>query len=205
MTIVRLSTAVVFSAFIMSAPCPAFAVEGNWWFWTTTNDANPLPYSECIRRAPAAIASQGLTASLRGNGNVFTVPTGPVWLSLMCLAQARGFYMILNVSTDGSRSSQAVGDAVAGAFWGTAIANSCSSPVGTWNWWNGGTVTFNSDGTVVHSNGHRGNWQPQTGGSWQVHVHWDYPSDDYFRLSPDGKTMTGNFNGSSGTSTRDSC
>ena len=83
---------------------------------------------------------------------------------------------------------------------------SSSSPVGTWNWFDGSTVTFAANGTATHSDGHTGTWGPAAAGSgYQFHVHWNYPSDDYFTISPDGTTMTGSFQGKKGTSTRPSC
>jgi len=82
-------------------------------------------------------------------------------------------------------------------------SSSCSSPVGTWKWWNGGTAIFGADGSASLSDpygSHRGNWDRTNDG--RFHVHWDYPTDDYFTLLADGRTMTGNFNGNTGTSTR---
>jgi hypothetical protein len=54
----------------------------------------------------------------------------------MCLRQSRGFYMILNVASDGSRSSQAVGDAVGNAFWNgsPSSGSNAGNTLGIWNW-----------------------------------------------------------------------
>jgi hypothetical protein len=89
---------------------------------------------------------------------------------------------------------------IASVFQNTGgVSPNCASPVGTWNWWNGGTSTFNADGTA-NSNGYQGRWERLSDGRY--HVHWSYPSDDYFTISADGRSMPGNYNGTAGTSTR---
>jgi len=82
-----------------------------------------------------------------------------------------------------------------------ALASGCSSPVGTWNWWNGNTVTFLPNGTATAlRGGYLGNWSQMSDGSY--HVHWNTPSDDYFTILMDGKSMPGSYSGNKAISTR---
>jgi hypothetical protein len=125
---------------IVSTTRPALAFDGETWFWTTVNDANPLPYSECLRRGPAAIASQGLTANKSGD-NIFYVATDSVWLSLTCVGPARGIYMILTVTTNGyARSASALGTAINNSFWNASSTGAqpngpnTANVTGNWNW-----------------------------------------------------------------------
>ncbi|HET9392852.1 MAG TPA: hypothetical protein VFO29_04940 [Candidatus Rubrimentiphilum sp.] len=78
--------------------------------------------------------------------------------------------------------------------------------VGTWNWWNGYTVTFNENGGASY----RGSSLVQSGvGRWQntggntYHVHWlQSKTDDYFTLSFNGMKLEGKYDGKPGVSTR---
>ena len=76
-----------------------------------------------------------------------------------------------------------------------------SSIIGTWDWWDGSTVTFHVGGVATHSAGSQGEWDmsgPRSG-----HVHWDtFKTDDFFRLSPDGTELIGTYNGQHGVSKR---
>lgn len=78
--------------------------------------------------------------------------------------------------------------------------------VGTWNWWNGYTVTFNDNGGATYQGSSLvqsgvGRWQ-NTGGN-NFHVHWlSSNTNDYFTLSPDGTKIQGKFDGKPGVSTR---
>ena len=75
--------------------------------------------------------------------------------------------------------------------------------VGSWNWWNGLTVTFSPGGGANYrgSASGTGSWQ-QTGGK-SYHVHWKGGNtNDYFTLSSDGKKLEGTYDGKPGVSTR---
>jgi|GEM_PF-4369254 len=79
----------------------------------------------------------------------------------------------------------------------------CASPVGTWHWWDGSTVTFKAGGSADHSAapGQPGTWQRVSSGDYSYKLYWPkWKSTDKFNLS--GDTMDGNFNGTDGTSTR---
>ncbi len=302
-------------ALLLVLPARALALDYHWWYWTTQNDANPLPYSECTRRAPDALTKAGLKSVKSGSDpNTFIADYDAINVMLMCIPQANGFNMVLNVvvsdataahgsSTDwgnainnwfwGTQTGQPVpGGSAAGVatmlmtqtdtgwigFWtrrgtsnawdtvwvngsdvrstvsqggfsgsagsfqrtqstdnylcaynltlagdglsfsgtqtcpglanyrvtGTATYSLCNSPVGSWNWWNGGTTTFRGDGTALHSKASvqpAGQWTPRSDGSF--HIHWSaFNSDDYFTVS--GNTMPGNYAGTNATSTRTS-
>ncbi len=78
--------------------------------------------------------------------------------------------------------------------------------IGTWNWWNGYTVTFNANGGASYM----GSSLVQSGvGRWQstgrnsYHVHWmKSNTNDYFTLSSDGMKLEGTYDGKPGVSTR---
>ena len=78
--------------------------------------------------------------------------------------------------------------------------------VGTWNWWNGYTVTFNANGGATYRGSSLvrsgvGRWQ-NTGGN-NYHVHWlTSNTNDYFTLSSDGTKLEGTYDGKPGVSTR---
>jgi hypothetical protein len=200
---------IVFSVCALLATAgPAVAsVDARYWFWSTTGDAKPLAFSECVRRAPGAIATTGFAANKAASGNptIYTAGNGSVQVVLNCVLQPRGFHLYLNVATDGSQSASAIGIRISDVFWNRTPSASlppCASPIGSWDWWNGGTVSFAPNGTATHPVGAVGQWQRAADGSY--HVHWGPPlnSDDYFKVSADGKLMLGNYNGNQGTSHR---
>jgi hypothetical protein len=78
--------------------------------------------------------------------------------------------------------------------------------VGSWNWWNGYTVTFNANGGATYRGSSLvrsgvGRWQKTGGNSY--HVHWlNSNTNDYFTLSSDGLKLEGTYDGKPGVSTR---
>jgi hypothetical protein len=92
------------------------------------------------------------------------------------------------------------------AFLRTHIDELDKRVVGTWNWWNGYTVTFNANGGATYQGSSLvrsgvGRWQ-RTGQN-SYHVHWlGGNTNDYFTLSPDGSKIEGTFDGKPGVSTR---
>ena len=115
---------------------PALAIDYRGWFWTTAGDANPLPFDECVRRAPGAIGSQGLTAQKSGNNPAyFDASRGGVSVTLWCIGEPKGFYMTLVVmSDDPAQNSTNIGNAINAAFWQTAAPASAGGAGigGTW-------------------------------------------------------------------------
>ena len=99
-----------------------------------------------------------------------------------------------------------VRDRIAAVIFGTQAAGCAStSPVGRWRWWDGsGIATFSSNGAalLVRNDGTKisGSLQALADGSYQVH--WEVGTDDYFRVSPDGMSLPGNYIGNTATSTR---
>lgn len=89
-------------------------------------------------------------------------------------------------------------------------ANPCDSIAGSWNWFNGRTVSINANGSVSDSAGGAGKWTfagvVSSSGSKRLNfvLHWNtYNSDDHVTLGADGLTLTGNYGGrGSGASTR---
>lgn len=85
----------------------------------------------------------------------------------------------------------------------------CSSLVGTWNWWNGLTVTFHrgssteaGGATYTGSSWGSGSWVHTGGNSYRVH--WNTSNTtDLFTMSRDGSKLEGMFDGKPGTSTRE--
>jgi len=157
---------------------PALAIDYRGWFWTTAGDANPLPFDECVRRAPGAIGSQGLTASKSGNNPVyFDATRGGVSVTMWCIGEPKGFYMTLVVMNDDpSQSATNIGNAINTAFWGTtssaapppafgtvggrwSLGSNCSwAPPGGWQ----AIISLNQDpngvlsGTVLSDNNNTG-------------------------------------------------
>lgn len=85
----------------------------------------------------------------------------------------------------------------------------CSSLIGTWNWWNGLTVTFHrgsstqaGGATYTGSSWGSGSWVHTGGNSYRVH--WNTSNTtDLFTMSRDGTKLEGMFDGKPGTSTRE--
>ena len=188
-------------ALIVASSSPALGLTGTYHFWTTASDANPLPYSECLRRAPLALAAVAPGApeqTLGSLSSTFTSASNDYVVFITCIAQGRGFYMALQVvgSDNANVTSYKVETAVANVFWGNP-----NSPIGSWRWFDGNCVTFNADGSAVHSAvpSQPGHWQQLSDGSYQVH--WpSFNSTDSFTIS--GNALNGNFNGTRGQSTR---
>jgi hypothetical protein len=82
-------------------------------------------------------------------------------------------------------------------------ASACASIAGTWNWWNGLTVTFSPGGGASYRGNASGSGSWQKTGTNSYHAHWNAGNtDDYFTLSHDGTKIEGTFDGKPGTSTR---
>jgi hypothetical protein len=204
----RLLCILIAAALLTGIPRTALAL-GTWaWFWNTSQDANPRPYSECQRRATAALQANGLSVAMSmSNPDTYRGESDSSHAMIMCVQEGRGFYMILDVVAANGSADDAhnLGNAINASFWGTVASSGCDprTPVGgTWNWWDGtGTVTFYGNGTAAHSSGWTGQWVRNSDGSYRVY--WArFNSNDYFTISPDGRSMPGNFNGHSGTATR---
>jgi hypothetical protein len=113
-------TVIASAALAILASAPALAVDYGRWFWSTANDAKPLPASECVKRAPVALASQGFSPHVSGTNPAYIdASTGLVSVTMFCVAQPKGFYAIMVVmSDDGKKSALSVGNAISTAFWG---------------------------------------------------------------------------------------
>jgi hypothetical protein len=111
---------------------PVSALEYHYWFWTTASDPTPLGFDECVRRAPAALATQGFTAGRTGSNPVnFDATNGTASVTMACIGQPHGFYMTLVVmSDDPSRTSLNVGNAINSAFWGTNASPAAGGATG---------------------------------------------------------------------------
>ncbi len=78
--------------------------------------------------------------------------------------------------------------------------------IGSWNWWNGYTVTFNANGGATYRGSSLvrsgvGRWQKTGGNSYRVH--WlSSNTNDIFTLSADGMKLEGTYDGKPGVSTR---
>ncbi len=120
-------TFIASAALAIFATAPALAVDYGRWFWSTAGDAKPLPASECVKRAPVALASRGFTPRVAGSNPAYIdATTGLVSVTMFCVAQTKGFYVILVVmSDDGTKSALSIGNAISAAFWG-ANANDTS-------------------------------------------------------------------------------
>ena len=114
-------TLIASAAFAMLAAAPALAVDYGRWFFSTANDPKPLPFSECVKRAQAAMASQGFGARVGGTNPAYLDATsGLVSVTAFCVGQPKGFYYVLVVmSDDGSKSALSVGNAINAAFFGS--------------------------------------------------------------------------------------
>mgnify|MGYP001279911208 CR=1 FL=1 len=108
------------AALAIFATAPALAVDYGRWFWSTSNEARPLPFTECVRRAPAAMTAQGFTPHIAGTNPAYIDATsGLVSVTAFCVGQPKGFYMVLVVmSDDGTKSALSVGNAINAGFWG---------------------------------------------------------------------------------------
>jgi hypothetical protein len=132
-------TLIASAAFAMLAAAPALAVDYGRWFFSTANDPKPAPFSTCVSRAQAAMATQGFGARVGGTNPAYLdATTGLVSVTAFCVGQPKGFYYILVVmSDDGSKSALSVGNAINAAFFGSdASAGSGGSAAtgagGTW-------------------------------------------------------------------------
>jgi hypothetical protein len=172
-----------------------------------------VSFIDCNAKAQQALRAMGLTVAghpdFTGRENSWFGRSDKTTTVIVCYPLGNGGSVQVFFAAANAGSGVALGafqTQLLQNFYGTGVAGGCSSPVGTWNWWNGGSVTFTVDGVTKHSNGHTGKWLRLPDGSY--YVHWDYPTDDYFTISPDGKTMQANlnghtgFNGQAGTSTR---
>lgn len=112
------------AALALCASAPAFAVDYGRWFFSTANDPKPPPFSDCVKREQAAMASQGFGARVGGTNPAYLDATsGLVSVSAFCVGQPKGFYLVLVVmSDDGSKSALSVGNAINAAFFGSAGA-----------------------------------------------------------------------------------
>jgi hypothetical protein len=138
MTFLR-RTLIASAAFAMLAAAPALAVDYGRWFFSTANDPKPLPFSECVTRAQAAMASQGFGARVGGTNPAYLDATsGLVSVTAFCIGQPKGFYYILVVaSDDGSKSALHVGNAINAAFFGsdTSIGSGGAAATGAGGTW----------------------------------------------------------------------
>lgn len=77
------------------------------------------------------------------------------------------------------------------AFQHHAYAASCDAIVGKWNWFTGGVVTINPNGTMVHELGNDGTWEC-TDSSWgKVTLRWRQGGFvNSLVLSPDGQGLS---------------
>ena len=133
-------TVVTSAALAMFASGPALAVDYGRWFWSTAGDAKPLPSSECVKRAPVALASQGFTPRVAPGSNPTTIDatSGLVSVTMYCIAQPKGFYAVMVVmSDDGTKSALSVGNAISAAFWAgasdaTGGSTSANGAGGSW-------------------------------------------------------------------------
>lgn len=187
----------------LGAVAPASA--GPYMSWGQWTSGNGVPFGQCYDRAMPALRSVGLNATVQdrrffyGTDDVFSV-------SVVCYDLGGHYILTITVAAERSgvspMTTDQVRDRIAAVIFGTQTASCAStSPVGNWNWWNGGVATFYANGTARHSTGSAGEWQQLSDGSYRVH--WDaFNSNDYFTISPDGMHMPGNYNGAQGTGTR---
>jgi hypothetical protein len=197
---IRISLAAAVLTFVSYAP----AAAGPYMSWGQWTSDPGVAFRQCWDRGAQALRSVGLSAVqdgrfFHGSDDVFTA-------SLVCYDLGNRFIVTITVAAQvggvSSMTTDQVRDRMQAVIFGTQAASCASmSPVGNWNWWNGGVATFYANGTARHSSGSPGEWLQLSDGSYRVH--WDaYNSDDYFRISPDGMHMPGNYNGTAGTGTR---
>ncbi len=190
------------ASMLLATASPALA--GPYMSWGQWTSDPGVAFQQCWDRAPQGLRSAGLSAVqdgrfFHGSDDVFTV-------SVVCYDLGNRFIVTITVAAQvggvSAMTTDQVRDRIQGVIFGTQAASCASmSPVGNWNWWNGGVASFYANGTARHSSGSPGEWQQLSDGSYRVH--WDaYNSNDYFRISPDGMHMPGNYNGTQGTGTR---
>jgi hypothetical protein len=200
----RLGILALLVSFVGAAVWPAAAnAVGPAYF--EAHSGLPLSFQQCMQRATAAFKAEGI-APVNADASTLVGGTPTDSAVIFCdYGSQRGQSSVYHLVVMGTNSTQ-LGRALAQRMQaGTTAASACTSPAGTWSWFDGSTVTFAASGRAARSDGHTGTWASIAGGSYQYYVHWDYPTDDYFTISPDGKTMTGSFNGTQGTSTRPRC
>jgi len=211
----RFSIVALLAGFGFSSLLGGSALAGPdvWESYNTTRPAVSL--ADCIAKAPLALRAMGMTVTSRrdfaNNENIWIGHSAKTTTMIICypLGSGKSAQFIFAAANEGA--GVPLGEfqtQLLEQFYGTGSISGCTSPAGTWNWWNGGTATFTADGLATLSGGHTGKWVRLPDGTYTVH--WDFPSDDYFTLSADGKSMLGNmkghtgFNGQAGTSTRTS-
>jgi len=143
-------TLIASAAFVILAAAPALAVDYGRWFFSTANDPKPQPFSACVSRVQAAMATQGFGARVGGTNPAYLdATTGLVSVTAFCVGQPKGFYYILVVmSDDGSKSALSVGNAINAAFFGsdTSAGTGGSAATGA-----GGSWQLTSDCKFVGS------------------------------------------------------
>ena len=132
-------TVIATAAFAMLAAAPALAVDYGRWFFSTANDPKPQPFSTCVSRVQAAMATQGFGAHVGGTNPAYLdATTGSVSVTAFCVGQPKGFYYILVVmSDDGSKSALSVGNSINAAFFGSdwsagSGGSAATGATGTW-------------------------------------------------------------------------
>ncbi len=143
-------TLIASAAFAMLAAAPALAVDYGRWFFSTANDPKPTPFSDCVKRAQAAMATQGFGAHVGGTNPAYLDATfGSVSVTAFCVGQPKGFYYILVVmSDDGSKSALSVGNAINAAFFASSPSAGGGGATATGA---GGTWQLTSDCKFVGS------------------------------------------------------
>jgi hypothetical protein len=175
------------------APEPSIAY-GQWTALT-------LGYSQCIARAPGALRSAGYASSSQTFRGWFG-SAGPTSATIVCYALGKGSIVTINVASNaGLDTANASLGKVAFGIFGTT-PSSCTSPVGSWNWFNGLVVKINADSTATDPSGESGTWQSLGGGRFRLH--WTANGTDEVTLSSDGNSLDGTFDGTQHTVRRTS-
>lgn len=162
---------------------PAVAMSGSYGYWSTAADPNPMPYTECLRRAPAALTAAApgpLTNDVHGGQATFATATDDYVVFITCIIAGNGFIMKLDaVGGDNQHAtSYRLYVAVSNAFWGTVP-----------------TPTTNQMTMTIPDIGWQGTWTQRPGTNiW----------DTKWQLGGDIRTTVsqGGWNGASGTFTR---
>jgi hypothetical protein len=181
---------------------PALAQTAPGWSRGQQNLA--ISYAECLRRANQAIQNEGYRTDYAGGNAVVGIKS--VHTAVIICSPAPDAKMLVQIVVASNGEGGGVERQRLQAEMGRSVTTSsrgCQTPVGSWAWWNGGTVTFADDGSARHPSGAAGQWQRMNDGSY--HVHWgpQLNTDDYFVLSADGMSMPGRFGaGQTGTSHR---
>lgn len=172
--------------------------------WSRGQQNLAIGYDDCVRRMSAALQNEGYNKDPNSGGN-FVAGTKDIHTAVIICSPAPESKILVQIvvasnGPGGGSERQCLQSQMEnpGASKCGAKRN-CNTPVGSWNWWNGTTVTFFDNLTVSNSTGLTGRWRLESG---SVNVAWSNGVNASYSWVGDGQTMTEIYNGTQQTMRR---